>query len=61
MVGVTGVGKSYLGNQLIGDFNAFKSSKKAESCTKSVTKYKDEKKKLMIIDTPGFFDTSAFA
>ena len=62
IVGETGAGKSYFGNQLIGDFNAFKSSSSLESCTKHVTKYQAaNKNNFMVIDTPGFFDNSANA
>ncbi|ESO90074.1 hypothetical protein LOTGIDRAFT_75642, partial [Lottia gigantea] len=60
MLGKTGVGKSLLGNNILGK-DIFSSKVGAQSCTKELTRAErmlDEYYKLVLVDTPGLFDTS---
>ena len=55
LLGLTGAGKSRLGNKLSGINEYFKESPDGESCTKEIKKCLNHY--VQIIDTPGFGDT----
>lgn len=56
LLGLTGSGKSRLGNKLLEEIK-FKESDDVESCTKNIQR-EESKSGIEVIDTQGFFDTN---